>query len=168
MLQKSLQDQTLACPTSATFAVQASSSATEQTDSEQISSAGKHDCKKHTPFVYSWNDPYVVVVVDLMNTVIVVCVGTGTSVSATSHLSEVLVLKKLKTQKMKKSRGLTSRAQCISDTKFLKKLKIKKQENIEKEEQKAEEEKKKRRKEAKKGSKDNEKRQKGISRQRKT
>lgn len=85
-----------------------------------------------------------------MNTVIVVCAGTGTSVSATSHLSEVLVvLKKLKTQKMKKSRGLTSRAQCISDTKFLKKLKIKKQENIEKEEQKAEEEKKKRRKEAK-------------------
>lgn len=105
--------------------------------------------KKHTPFVYTWNDPYVVVVVDLVNTVIVVCAGTGTSVSATSHLSEVLVLKKLKTQKMKKSRGLTSRAQCISDTKFLKKLKIKKQEKIEKEEQKAEEEKKKRRKEAK-------------------
>ena len=78
--------------------------------------------------------------------------GTGTSVSATSHLSEVLlVLKKLKTQKMKKSRGLTSRAQCISYTKFFKKLKIKKQENIEKEEQKVEEEKKKRRKEAKKG-----------------
>ena len=71
VLQKSLQDQTLACPTSATFAVQASCSATEQTDSEQISSAGKH-----TPFVYSWNDPYVVVVVvDLVNTVIVVCAG---------------------------------------------------------------------------------------------
>lgn len=51
-------------------------------------------------------------------------------------MSEVLDLPKPKMQKKKKSRGLTSRAQCIKDADFLKKLKTKEQEKIDKKEAK--------------------------------
>lgn len=89
-----------------------------------------------------------------MHVLIILCAGTCTSASSTSYLSEVLALPKPKMQKKKKFRGITSRAQCITDTEFLKKLEAKKQEKTDKqkakEARKVEREKVKRMKEAEK------------------
>lgn len=75
------------CPTSFSFLVQASCSATEQTASEQSPSEGKHVCNKaygevvrYAAFVCNWNDPYS----SSHKYCIAVCAGTDTSLSATS------------------------------------------------------------------------------------